>query len=212
MKTFNKVIGKSLLLVLLSGAQAASAFYDANLGRWLNRDPLSDNGSVVYEVGGRNPTIQLSAINKLTASGSDALSMFTAVNANLYTAVGNNPIQSTDAYGLSFSDCWQDCMNGTALPLSVDAAAAANGMGNVCFGRTPRGGIATPVHPTSWQHRLGSNLGASGSRIGKFLGRFGVALTIGVGLYDLARIAGCSASCGLPAPPADADPSYMYIQ
>src|SRR5207249_9669869 len=48
-------------------------WYDPNLQRWLNRDPLGYDGSMVYASAGIDPTIQLVAINKLTAGGRDAV-------------------------------------------------------------------------------------------------------------------------------------------
>jgi hypothetical protein len=42
----SKLVRKFVLLGLLSVTQIASAFYDANLGRWLNRDPIEEVGGI----------------------------------------------------------------------------------------------------------------------------------------------------------------------
>ncbi len=36
----------ALLFAVLAFAQSATAFYDANLGRWINRDPIEEEGGI----------------------------------------------------------------------------------------------------------------------------------------------------------------------
>lgn len=36
----------ALLFAVLALTQSASAFYDANLGRWINRDPIEEEGAI----------------------------------------------------------------------------------------------------------------------------------------------------------------------
>lgn len=42
----SKCAGMLIIVCLLSLTEMASAFYDANLGRWLNRDPIGENGGL----------------------------------------------------------------------------------------------------------------------------------------------------------------------
>lgn len=47
MKPLLQISKLTLLLVLLaSSAPSASAFYDAGMGRWINRDPITENGGI----------------------------------------------------------------------------------------------------------------------------------------------------------------------
>jgi RHS repeat-associated protein len=55
-------------------------YYDPNLQRWPNRDPLSDYGSLVY-------------------SEPNDESLWDFIEINLYRPVGNSPVNSTDPYG-----------------------------------------------------------------------------------------------------------------
>ncbi len=89
MKTNINTLGGGLILaVALTMAQAASAFYDANLGRWINRDPIGEPG---FEKVARD----------LTGGRSDSL--------NLYAFVSNDPIDNVDPLGLlKFEGCSDD--------------------------------------------------------------------------------------------------------
>ncbi len=55
MKTRNGRTLTALLFAVLAFAQATQAFYDANLGRWVNRDPLGEPGSELLR--GTKPNI-----------------------------------------------------------------------------------------------------------------------------------------------------------
>ena len=60
-------------------------------------------------------------------------------------------------------------------------------------GGTGRVGIAgTPPHPTSWQHRV------LGGRLGRFLGRAAVGLTVFEGFWDIGLLAGCGIAEAVP--------------
>ena len=63
---------------LLSLTGMAPAFYDANLGRWVNRDPINEHG-----------------FNLL------ARSVTSRDDNNLYRFVANDPISRIDPYGLT---------------------------------------------------------------------------------------------------------------
>ena len=48
------------LLLLLWAAQTASAFYDPSTQRWINRDPVEEEGGPnLYEFAGNNPINQV---------------------------------------------------------------------------------------------------------------------------------------------------------
>ena len=54
--TMNKITRAGVVTVMLMVAQGASAFYDASLGRWLNRDPLGESaGPNLYTFVENNP-------------------------------------------------------------------------------------------------------------------------------------------------------------
>lgn len=84
------------LLVLISSTQFASAFYDPDVQRWINRDPLGDFG---FKTLGH-------LIEDDKAAGQRA-----------YCFVLNDPLNSIDAYGLavtgsclcSFIPCTVSC-------------------------------------------------------------------------------------------------------
>ena len=69
------------MVVLLSLTEMASAFYDANLGRWLNRDPADDWGSIV------------NYLQNVRES---------EIDVNLYGFAGNAPSLYVDEFGLKW--------------------------------------------------------------------------------------------------------------
>jgi len=73
-----------IVLGLVFLTQIASAFYDANLGRWLNRDPAAEHGFHVLRQ--RAPTVN-------------------ADGPNLYTFVRNMPTSAIDPVGLKLWVC-----------------------------------------------------------------------------------------------------------
>ena len=73
-----------LFLLLAALVAPAHAFQDPSLSRWLNRDPLGDDGSLVYLRAQHAP-------NPMEAWNS----------ANLHAYVENNPVNLIDPLGLS---------------------------------------------------------------------------------------------------------------
>jgi RHS repeat-associated protein len=104
-------------------------FYDPNLQRWLNGDPLGDYGSVVYVITStelRTPD----EIALVAAAVRDPLAVFTRINLNLHGAMINDPVDQSDPEGLygfwnglwdEFTDpngytaCYARCMLGFGL-------------------------------------------------------------------------------------------------
>jgi hypothetical protein len=84
-----------LLLLLLCG-QAASAYYDPGVQRWINRDPLGDgaSGASYYVQHHARPPESVSTLLRAFESHGEA---------NLYTFVLNSSVNSIDWLGLD--DC-----------------------------------------------------------------------------------------------------------
>jgi hypothetical protein len=76
------------LFLFLSGAQIASAFYEPNLGRWINRDPISDVG-----------------FQSLRAGHARAAKPAKRDISELYQFVGNSPVSEWDYLGLDNPGC-----------------------------------------------------------------------------------------------------------
>ena len=56
MKTRNGKTVMALLCAVFAFTQAAQAFYDANIGRWINRDPIGEAGGInLHEFSKNNP-------------------------------------------------------------------------------------------------------------------------------------------------------------
>ena len=91
-----------MLALALTVAQAASAFYNPNLGRWLNRDPLGDIGNPVVLTTPR-PRLETRVIAVEQADG-----------PNPYTFVHNDPLLFLDPFGLDI------IVNNSGGPLLVD--------------------------------------------------------------------------------------------
>jgi len=72
--------------------------YIPNLHRWLNRDPLGDDGSLAIMTAG---LLTKPGSGKAKAlSDDEAFSLWSAINRNLYNFVDNNPVNEVDPLGL----------------------------------------------------------------------------------------------------------------
>jgi len=72
--------------------------YIPNLHRWLNRDPLGDDGSLAIMTAGLLTKPGSGKANAL--SDDEAFSLWSAINRNLYNFVDNNPVNEVDPLGL----------------------------------------------------------------------------------------------------------------
>ena len=189
-------------------------FYDPYLQRWPNRDPLGEDASMVYIAAAIDPRIEPRSAGETAAIievVTEPLAAFTRVNLNLYGALGNNPVSNVDPLGLDFGSCYADCIEQHRNPITEQlpkwlgadvpcwfspALHGGNALGNKLAGPTGRSGFGgVKSHPTSWQHKVGSKFGTIGSRIGKFLGRTAIVVTVLEGFYNIGLLGGCAAAC-----------------
>jgi hypothetical protein len=89
-----------VLVILLGGLHTARAFYDPGSQRWLNRDPLGDNGNLAALTADFEPSIDRQDSDTTEKSGDEMLFAFAQINQNLHGFGLNNPISLVDAYGL----------------------------------------------------------------------------------------------------------------
>ena len=73
-------------------------YYSPELNRWLNRDPLGDDGSLAIMTAGLLTKPGSGKANAL--SDDEAFSLWSAINRNLYNFVDNNPVNEVDPLGL----------------------------------------------------------------------------------------------------------------
>lgn len=173
--------------------------YDPNLQRWLTRDPLGDDGSMVFTITKIEPRLESPNVAEkamMVQQFEDPLAAFTQVNLNLSLFVANNPIGNVDPFGLDFSSCYANCIEKYRDPVGNGIGYCINAGLNKVVGPTGRTGLGgSPSHPTTWQHKVGSKFGPIGSKIGRAAGRAGIALTIFDGFFDLGLLGGCAAAC-----------------
>lgn len=208
-----------LILVLAGLPHVALSFYAPDLQHWINRDPMGDLASVQLQIITVLPDLEnLSLLTEREKADAENNSLHVAasfaewsdVNANLYGGIANDAINHVDPMGLdanSYADCIERYRNPITeqLPNAIaeklgsgggrsprvpgwvpPAAHAANAAGNLATGGTGRVGIAgVKPHPTTWQHKW------LGGKLGKFLGRAAVVLTVAEGFWDLGLLAGC---------------------
>ena len=128
------LVEKNLIAILagvlftLISQQAASAYYDSGMQRWINRDPLGDNAVVntyLPRLSLRGPSaeyvgrenVQLQAARSqyyLAASSAHAMPLRPGLSseANQYTFVASSPINMIDPLGL-WGTCSYSCINPT---------------------------------------------------------------------------------------------------
>ena len=97
MKTKTRFVGWMLVLICMVSVKAL-AFYDPGVQRWVNRDPLGDVGSLVYQVAGDLPWEEYSVDAEV--SQSEFQEAWVEINRNLYGAISNDPLGHFDSFGL----------------------------------------------------------------------------------------------------------------
>ena len=96
MRTMNKLCIFATLMCLIS--VQALAFYDPGVQRWINRDPLGDIASLPVMTADIAPG---SGSDNSAEMGDDAFfDAWIDINRNLYGAMGNDPLQQVDPWGL----------------------------------------------------------------------------------------------------------------
>lgn len=122
-----------LLLIMLGGASAVEAYYDPGIQRWLNRDPLGENGfekrRAAHSYGE-------------SADVTDWEPQDVSNTSNLYEYVGNKPNMQIDSYGLflgfNYGNWCGYSKSGPGLPIDAVDAACFNhdhclkGWGDTC--------------------------------------------------------------------------------
>ncbi|HTR41477.1 MAG TPA: polymorphic toxin type 28 domain-containing protein [Pseudomonadales bacterium] len=95
-------------------------FYDPNLQRWPNRDPMGDLGSLTYLLPSLDQDAESDDGGGLTSD--ELLNGFTQINLNLFGAIGNNPVNQIDPTGLQ---CDGEATLAAEPTLLMDDAEAA---------------------------------------------------------------------------------------
>lgn len=211
-----------LVAAIVSIVEAAHAFYDPGLQRWVNRDPLGDIASLPLTTATIKPNIEVEQNEVMT--NDEFQDAWIRVNGNLYGAIGNSALNLIDPSGLdanSYANCIERYRNpiteqlpnaiaenlgsGGRMPGWVSPAAhGANAAANRAVGDTRRTGIGgKKPHPTTWQNKLGREIARDAGKprigqVGKWFGRATVALTIFEGFWDLGLLAGCGIAEAIP--------------
>jgi hypothetical protein len=113
-KTTKKTLCVWAWLMLLT-LEPARAFYDPGTQRWLNRDPVREEGFGVVRKSQREPGPQPDKLRKLVLEGPNtqrfAKNILAGAGENLYAFVRNEPIAHLDSLGLQ-SICPLPCPPG----------------------------------------------------------------------------------------------------
>lgn len=110
MKTRNAFILASALLALLLSALPASAFYDPNLGRWIDRDPIDEQGGVnLYAFVFNSPVNSVDAFGECLPIICITCGACAAIPAG--TCVALCAGGTWDVKGEGFASCFEKCMS-----------------------------------------------------------------------------------------------------
>lgn len=177
-------------------------FYEPNLQRWPNQDPLGIAGSVStldhrLEPVTDRPSSQDFA--RAVQALRDPLRQFTQINVNLSLFVANDPVCYVDPRGLDWLDCMATC---------IQDRDPLNALGKGCLGflggTFPKSWLPVPRTPPpvttvlSWLG-LGQGTAASGANVARIVGRVFSPVFVGYGLYMAGVEAFCTGRCtGFP--------------
>jgi RHS repeat-associated protein len=98
-------------------------FYDPNLQRWLNRDPMGDIGSLAYLAPSLDQEDEANDSDGMTDD--EFLSAWTQANQNPFNSIGNDPVNTFDAFGLC-----DDSVDDAAMSNPGETAKLAKDMSN----------------------------------------------------------------------------------
>ena len=193
-------------------------YYEPNLQRWINRDPMGDIGSLqmISQVIAPNLKNQNFLDNIVhVKSDQDSLDVtgsfvnWSRVDANLYGGIGNSSINLVDPFGLdatSYASCLERYRNPITEQLPNWIFEKLSGSGK---GKGPRvpGWLPPAIHGAN---ALGNKLAGpvrggvpsvSGPGHptswqhktfgGKLLGRAAIVLTVFEGFWDIGLLGGC---------------------
>ncbi len=111
MKIFNRIFSVTMAAFFFAmQAQAVLFFarpYDPNLARWITRDPLGEQGSLVGLSIKLQPQRDEPGNSKFNNAPFESLA-----GANLYEYVNNNPINYVDPLGLLTADRYEEIVDG----------------------------------------------------------------------------------------------------
>jgi hypothetical protein len=168
--------------------------YEPNLQRWLNRDPMGDYGSAVY-----NSHLQIEhgsglELTTLVRQSRIPAEWFKPVGLNPYLPVVNDLLDYVDPNGLDFLSCMANC---------VQSKDPLNNLGHVAacaLGPVPKSWFGFPVMGSRFTSLLsmlglGGGTAASGSNLLRLTGRVLSPLSTGYGLYLAYQEASCAGTC-----------------
>ena len=117
--TNGKLVVALTALTLIAATQTSLAMYDPSLQRWINRDPIEEEGFQILQKVGSDGTISENGV-KLFQSAVEGLLLAPDLNTstsgeNLYTSIRNNSINHIDFFGLA------DCPCASAPPLPANS-------------------------------------------------------------------------------------------
>jgi hypothetical protein len=97
MNSMRTTLLAALLPLLLLSAERVSAHYDPGTQKWLNRDPLSDAGSIAETTAGFVPWTV--SFGRIDITDADPTESWAHSNGNLFKVMANDPINWIDPFG-----------------------------------------------------------------------------------------------------------------
>ncbi len=162
-------------------------FYDPNLQRWLNRDPLGDIGGMIFAIANIDLHLEAEA-----AAMQDPLDVFTRINLNLFGALANDPNDQIDPLGLC--NCWAHCMKESGAYWALGALGlSSTTAGTLPF--KPRAGVLGSGSITTGLSLLQHYTGVAVRQIARRLNPLADVISAGAAGYLVGLSASCAAIC-----------------